>query len=335
MRQLVLLGEAETKRTIYFTKACQTLGVQVERQTLAEYDAGLAAPAMIKIDPPSFASWELERQAEFLASYRLELERLSASGQVFFNEPLAIWTALDKRRCKEMLQSQGLPVTEMWPESITTADELRALIAWRHWPGAFVKPRFGSAAAGILAYRFAPKSGREVLYTCTAIQDKRLVNTKTLRRLEDRAEIAQLLEQILAGETVVERWYPKAQFQGRAYDLRAVVQFGQLDFLLARASKGPITNLQLNNGAVPVSQLQLAPETLAEIETVCLQALAVLPGLRYAGIDVLLEERTRKPYIVEVNGQGDLLYQDIFAENRIYARQITYYMQKMGGKAWI
>lgn len=335
MRQLVLLGEAETKRTLYFTRACQKLGVQVLRQTLAEYNVASPVSAMIKIDPPGNDSWQLDQQAEYLASYQINLKRLSASGQVFFNDPAAIWTALDKRRCKEILQMQGLPVTEMWPEPITTVEDLRMMLACQHWPGVFIKPRFGSAAAGILAYRFAPKSGREVLYTCAAFIDKRLVNTKTLRRIENRIEMTQLLEQVLAGETVIERWYPKAQYQGRAYDLRAVVQFGQLDYLVARASKGPITNLQLNNGAVPIEYLHLAPKVLAEIETVCLQAMTALPGLRYAGIDILLEQKTHEPYIVEVNGQGDLLYQDIFADNRIYTKQVAYYLQNMGGTEWI
>lgn len=331
MRQLVLLGEADTKRTLYFTKACATLGIDLKRQTLAEYDGASAASALIKIDPPSFGSWDMDRQAEFLAAYRSDLKRLSTCGQAFYNEPEAIWSALDKRRSKEILQSEGLPVTEMWPEAISSVEALREVMAERHWPGAFVKPRFGSAAAGVLAYRYAPKNGREVLYTCAALKDGQLINTKTLRRLEDKAAIGALFKRILSGETVVERWYPKAQHQGRAYDLRAVVQFGRLDYLVARASNGPITNLQLNNGAVAVRDLKLPPEVLAEIERVCLGALAALPGLHYAGLDVLLEEGTLKPNIVEVNGQGDLLYQDIFAGNRIYTRQAAYYAQLRGG----
>ena len=37
---------------------------------------------------------------------------------------------------------------------------------------------------------------------------------------------------------------------------------------------------------------------------------------------MLLEQGTMKPYIIEINGQGDLIYQDIYGENRIYKRQI-------------
>lgn len=330
MRQLVLLGEAESKRTIYFEKACRSLGITLRRQRLETFD-GAAEPCLIKIDPPGSTNWDIEQQAAELLAYHEQLKRLSQSGQTFYNEPEAIWTALDKRRCKALLQAQGLAVTEMWPEVITQAAELREMMAAHHWPGAFVKPRFGSAAAGVLAYRFAPKSGREVLYTCAVLKDGRLYNTKTLRRLEDKDEIAAMLTRVLAGETVVERWHPKAQHQGRSYDLRAVVQFGRLDYLVARASRGPITNLQLNNGAVPVGELGLAPEVLEAVADVCVQALEALPGLRYAGLDVLLDEQTLAPRIIEVNGQGDLIYQDIFADNRIYSRQAAYFLQMRGG----
>ena len=330
MSQLVLLGEAETKRTIYFEKACRSLGITPRRQTLAAFE-GAAEPCLIKVDPPGSTNWDIGRQAEELADYHEKLKQLSQSGQAFYNEPEAIWTALDKRRCKLLLQAQGLAVTEMWPEAVTGAAELREVMAAHRWPGAFVKPRFGSAAAGVLAYRFAPKSGLEVLYTCAALRDGRLYNTKTLRRIEDKDEIAAMLTRVLAGQTVVERWYPKAQYQGRSYDLRAVVQFGQLDYLVARASRGPITNLQLNNGAVPVGELGLAPEVLEAVADVCVRALAALPGLSYAGLDVLLEEQTLTPRIIEVNGQGDLIYQDIFADNQIYTRQAAYFLQTRGG----
>lgn len=44
--------------------------------------------------------------------------------------------------------------------------------------------------------------------------------------------------------------------------------------------------------------------------------------LQYAGVDVLIERGTDIPYIIEVNGQGDHIYQDMYADNSIYTRQI-------------
>lgn len=60
-----------------------------------------------------------------MAAYHEKLKQLSRSGQAFYNEPEAIWTALDKLRCKLLLQEQGLAVTKMWPEAVTGAAELR------------------------------------------------------------------------------------------------------------------------------------------------------------------------------------------------------------------
>lgn len=53
---------------------------------------------------------------------------------------------------------------------------------------------------------------------------------------------------------MVERWYAKAEYAGFSYDLRAVLQDGRLDFLLGRLSKGPITNLHLNNHPLPADR---------------------------------------------------------------------------------
>jgi hypothetical protein len=39
-------------------------------------------------------------------------------------------------------------------------------------------------------------------------------------------------------------------------------------------------------------------------------------------VDVLIERGTDIPYIIEVNGQGDHVYQDMFAHNSIYIQQI-------------
>ena len=44
--------------------------------------------------------------------------------------------------------------------------------------------------------------------------------------------------------------------------------------------------------------------------------------LRYAGVDVLIERGTDIPYIIEVNGQGDHVYQEMFEYNSIYTQQI-------------
>lgn len=147
--------------------------------------------------------------------------------------------------------------------------------------------------------------------------------------MRDRKEIAAFLDQLLSMDCLAERWYPKASFQGCSYDLRAVWQFGQLDFLLARLSKGPLTNLHLNNHPLPAKELGLPLSVREEIEELCRRTALAFPGLSSFGADILLERGSLRPRIIEINGQGDLLYQDIYQENKIYRRQAEVM------KAWI
>ena len=44
----------------------------------------------------------------------------------------------------------------------------------------------------------------------------------------------------------------------------------------------------------------------------------------------MLEKGSMRPRIIEMNAQGDLIYQDIFHENRIYARQVEMMKEWMG-----
>ena len=187
----------------------------------------------------------------------------------------------------------------------------------------FLKPVYGSGAAGVAAFRWQPHSGRVVLYTCGMVDSVtgRLVNTKRLRKFTDKNQVFSMVGRLLELDCVAERWYAKAEHDGFSYDLRAVVQDGRMDFLLARLSSGPITNLHLNNHPLIGEELGLPSHIMDEVEQLCIRAAECFPGLRSAGIDILLEKGSLRPRIIELNGQGDLIYQDIFDKNKIYRHQ--------------
>lgn len=186
----------------------------------------------------------------------------------------------------------------------------------------FIKPVNGSGAAGVSAFRWHPRTGQMALYTCALeCPDTGFVNTKRLRRFSRPVEIFPLLDKLLSLDCVVERWYAKAEYQGYSYDLRAVMQEGRMDFLLARLSKGPITNLHLNNHPLEASALSLPGTVLDEVERTCRKAVDCFPGIKSAGIDILLEKGSLRPRIIEMNAQGDLIYQDIYNNNMIYGHQ--------------
>ncbi len=356
---VALLGSQESKRKIYLEHAAKRLGLHVLfinwkawgdafwENWLEEHGEN----GILKIDPPHWDSAALDDLPALMKDYRHHLVLLKqmagTSNLSFFNCPEDIFRLLDKRSCKARLFKAGLPVTEEVFSStmtrrreylcfavseteeraeplITGAEKLFAAMRAKAISQIFIKPNYGSGALGVTAFRIQHRTGRMFLYTCAALDThtRRLVNTRHLQRLEEPKEIVAILNQLLGLDCMFERWYAKAEYQGLTYDLRAVVQDGQVDFLLARLSRGPITNLQLNNHPLPVKDLNLPSSVLTLVHDICQNAIRLYPGIRSAGIDILLEKASLKPRIIEMNGQGDLIYQDIYHKNKIYQHQV-------------
>ena len=126
---------------------------------------------------------------------------------------------------------------------------------------------------------------------------------------------------ILQQENIIECWLAKARVGNKSYDLRIVYVNGEIVWRVVRTSSQPITNLHLQNEAIRFADLNLPAEKVAEIDTLCLNAMKLYPDVHIAGLDVLLTQKLT-PYIIEINGQGDLIYQDTCEQNKIYQRQI-------------
>ncbi|MBR4083220.1 MAG: STM4014 family protein [Lachnospiraceae bacterium] len=328
MKKIILVGCEGTKRTDYFLKAARELEIPVSFENIFQCVQEELEEAVVKIDPFVYQEVQIEQMEALLGQYTGLLNRFAANKKLqFLNHPDAIQEVLHKVRCKEKLMEQGVPVTKMLGTHINCLEELKQLMLSKREYAVFIKPVQSSGAAGIAAYRFYPERNREVLYTCGHLEQGQLINTKKLYRIEDSVQIRSLLDRILSMESMVERWYPKADYQGKKYDLRVVWQFGKVDFVVARQSKGPITNLHLNNQALPVEELKLPAQKQEEIVTLCTNAMKLFPALSYAGIDIMLEKNTLEPLIIEINGQGDLLYQDIFQDNCIYKNQLLHMYQ--------
>lgn len=331
MSRAVLLGVPDTRRTEYMQKAAACAGLPLffwdwrdwQKQLRQAFDE----PIRMKIDPPRWDSPYLSELDGLAGDYKQKLLCLAAAADThpirFLNHPSAIAALLDKASCKKTLAQAQLPVTELLTEApLENIQQLFDAMQTHGVCQVFIKPKNGSGAAGVSAFRIQPRSGQMALYTCAAPHpQKGLSNTKRLRCFTDKEQIHSLLHELFKTECILERWYAKASYQGYSYDLRAVVQNGQIDCLLARLSKGPVTNLQLNNRPLAVSALSLPAFVQENIERLCQQAAALFPGLLSAGIDILLEKGSLTPRIIEMNGQGDLIYQDIFHENKIYRRQ--------------
>lgn len=346
MRRAVLLGNPDTKRTVYLKKAAEQTGLPLLLIDWERWNVLPEGKLFLKIDPPLWGSCSLQELDDLAEDYRGKLKALYRMQRergeeiCFFNHPLAIETLLDKRRCKGELLRRRIPVTEQLEGSVRNAEELLERMEREGVHQVFIKPVYGSGAAGVSAFRINPGNARLVLYTCAFLRPcscprlytdelsgsceegrEELVNTKRLRKYTDREEIFRLLDHLLKLDCIVERWYAKAECRGFSYDLRVVMQENRLDTAVARLSKGPVTNLHLNNRPLSAKELHLPAQTWEEIERLCRRAMGCFEGLRSAGIDILLEKGKLRPRIIEMNAQGDLIYQDIYGENLVYRHQ--------------
>ena len=346
---LVLLGYPYTKRTEYFLKAAADLKTPLrfvqgpsftpslknegvnEGISDAGFDFSQLEDSVVKVDPP-LLSCHIGSVNGDISRYIKFLHKLQQCRRVrLLNSSCALEETLDKFACKQRLEKGGLPVTPALAntdpskpddsEKITSASQLNKLMIKKKNYSVFIKPRYGSASAGVIAYRLNPRTGENMIETSAVIKEGSLVNTKKLRKIKDQPAINSIVSQVLCAGAIIESWIPKASYNGKAYDLRAVFQFGRLEYLLARQSSGAITNLHLNNNALPIEKLNLSPACTAKLETLCSNAASQFPGLNVAGFDILLR-KDGEAMIIEINGQGDLIHHDIYAENRIYKAQI-------------
>jgi len=294
----------------------------------------------VKLDPPTYTSSDISDIYVQIAPYIALWKQIAKIPNIqLLNSVEAIIQTLDKLYCKQILMQAGVPCTSLLTLSpndasdvkITNIAKLRKLLISKGLNSAFIKPRWGSGAAGVMGYKISPNfsAKRELLCTSAIFENGKLHNTKQLRNITNPTQIEAIINQVLNQGAVIEQWLPKAKIDNNYFDLRVVYQFGKISFIVARQSASHITNLHLNNSPLDISLLQeqeiLTSERIKEIETICTQATKLFSGLNVAGIDILLEPNTYKPHIIEINAQGDLIYQDILsknAENKIYKEQI-------------
>lgn len=330
--KIYLVGTEGSRRKEYFEKAARECQVPVEFIDWQEAGDALPDGGVVKIDPPSYTTSDLFDMEKQVSAYRSRLRALGQKDCVFLNTPEGIESVLDKFSCKKRLSEHGIDVTEMLTDRVLKAEttetgddavaQLEEIMRCHRTSAVFIKPVYSSGAAGVVAYRRFAGGSREAAYTSCRLCGGELVNTKRMYRLDKKEEIRPLLRAVFSLGAIVERWHPKASHRGKSYDLRVVWQFGGIAYIVARQSGGPVTNLHLNNSPLDWRELGLPEEITAQTASLCGDAVRLFPGLSVAGIDILLEQGTLRPRIIEINGQGDLIYQDLYQNNVIYKQQV-------------
>ncbi len=218
--------------------------------------------------------------------------------------PLAIAEMFDKSATCRKLLTAGVTVPDTFENPADFRDLLRGGDLHRlGWSAIYVKLNTGSSAMGIVTVY--PVETSDWGITTLAEIDGQYFNTRRLRQVEGHGLLG-CVDFLLEEGAIVQRGIPMAQIDGQNFDVRVVCVDAKPVATIFRLSPHPMTNLHLGGRRgdwprcrekIPTRQwldgLDLASEAAACFES------------RIAGVDLLFERVTYRPYILEVNAFGD------------------------------
>lgn len=253
----------------------------------------------------------------------------------WINAPGDIAGMFDKRHTHRVLSAAGVPTPRALaaPESIPNGEALRETMLRERMHRVFVKLASGSGACGVVAYQINPATGAELAITTVGAEHyvsrpPIYYNSMKLRRYTKRNEIRPILDWLLRHGAHVEQWIAKASHGDRAFDIRQLVVAGEACHSVARVSSTPITNLHLRSERMSPEAAGLSDEVQAAVRECAVGALAAFKSSTVAGVDILVSRGSHRPYAVDVNPFGDLLYHVYHQDCDPY----TWEMKRLGGR---
>lgn len=343
MSAMIVLASGGGKRVRLLQAARTQLGLPAARvlewrdwlDQPALLDAALEAPCLFKIEPPGDdpvahlhllqhgcrlldrpglrapEHGELLAMDVWFAGFSAAMERLS--GQLtgltrahVVNAPAEICLMTDKLACQRHLAGYGVPTPALLGR-VGGYDHLQALLKENDLDRVFLKPRYGSSAAGVVAYR-RNRAGRQQATTSASFVRAggkiRLFNVKRMARHEQAADIAALIDALATQELYAEAWLDKPRSGDSHYDLRVLAIAGQPAHRVARLGARMMTNLHLDNQRGDAATLLDAAD-MAALERTVLQAARAFPASGVAGYDLVV--RRGRAHVLEANAFGDLL----------------------------
>lgn len=340
MHRWVVLGVAGSKRTRGLQAAAATAGVPVQ---LVEWRDWLVAPECLagalqvpcrfKIEPPGDdvqahlallhrgcerlgrapcpvpERGELAAMDAWFEGFQAEMQRLAAllAAQPqahVINAPDEIIAMTDKLQCQHRLQANGVGTAPLLGP-VQGYDELMAMLDREDIDRVFIKPRFGSSAAGVVAFRRG-RGGRQQATTSALLHEdgRRLFNVKRLRSYQRPADLRRLIDLVAAQGAYAEAWIPKPRAGDGHFDLRVVTFGGRAAHRVARVGQRPMTNLHLDSERADPAALMPGPDLLA-MEAAAEQAARVFAHAGIVGFDLVVHRAGAR--VLEANAFGDLL----------------------------
>jgi hypothetical protein len=339
----VVLGVASSKRTRGLQAARAALGLAPARVVewrdwlvdASRLAAALAPGCRFKIEPPGddvqaharllrdgaerlgrapcapLQYGELCATDHWFAGFEQALAQLARQLAGFddidvVNDPAEIALMTDKWRCQQHLAEHGV-ATPVLLGRIAGFAEFEAVLARHAIDRVFVKARYGSSAAGVVAYRRNARGDEQATTSAHLVETldtPRLFNDKRIRTYARRAEIARVIDLVAAQDAYVEAWVPKPRHGGGHFDLRVLALAGTPAHRVARVGLRPMTNLHLDSRRADPAALLSAAE-LALMEDTARRTARAFGRSRVIGVDLVVRgERAR---VLEANAFGDLL----------------------------
>jgi hypothetical protein len=342
---VLLIGSASSRRSQLLEAAARAIGLRVDvidwRDVLRD-DA--AADIHIeralrdghlwcKIDPPSddahtvdafiqqgfrlsqsdapapqpLRHGELAYMHWWYAGFMAALQRLESrlQGLRLFTPMKQIALMCDKLACQRHLTNGNIDVPPLLGE-VTSLDAFEVQYPPGEAPSVFIKSRYGSSAAGVVALR-RHRDGRIRAYSSARLaSDGGLYSHLKISVYLQREPIRALVNALAAQGAYAERWIakPRAPVAADAnYDLRVVAFCGRPRQRIARISRSPMTNLHLGNRRSPPHWL--GTQQIDLLEGAVAQAAAAFSPSLSIGFDVVLQ--ATRACVLEANAFGDLL----------------------------
>lgn len=237
---------------------------------------------------------------------------LEERGARFTSHPEDIALVFDKRRCHRFLAARGVPQAPSLG-NVRSFDQLRERMRSERRGRVFVKLNHGSSASGVVAYETSPRG--EQAFTTVEIGRSpvdgavALYNTRRIRLVRDRREIAALVDALCRLDVHVEAWVPKAGLDGRRFDLRVLTIAGEPAHVVVRKSRQPMTNLHLLNdrGSGEGVRARMGEEAWERLLATARRVASAFPRSLHLGLDVAVPPGFRSHVVLEVNAFGDWL----------------------------
>lgn len=260
---------------------------------------------------------------QFFASLQLQLNNAPQHYcTIDFAETLQLF---DKRQTTKQWQIATLPVPALLTGAIESFEQLISSLQQQRIHRVFIKLAHGSGASGTIALAIS-KDKIQATTTIEMVEAKgqiRLFNSRKLIYINSWQTISMLFEQLLKYHNLqIQAWVPKATYQGQVFDIRVLVIAGEACHTLVRLGKQAITNLHLGNGRGDLQQIKnYLGERWQSVVGLAEQAMQSFPNSLYAGIDIVVSQHSKKPYLLEANAFGD------FHPNTYYQGLDTYQVE--------